>query len=37
LPIAERRVRRRGKEAKRTYQKARLRPPLKTPETGGSN
>ena len=37
LPIAERRVRRRGKEAKRTYQKARLRPPLKTPETGSSD
>lgn len=28
LPISERRVRRKGKEAKRTYQKARLRPKL---------
>jgi UPF0176 protein len=28
LPISERRIRRRGKEAKRTYQKARLRPTL---------
>jgi len=33
LPVSERRVRRKGKEAKRTYQKARLRPPLKA-QTG---
>jgi len=32
LPISERRVRRKGKEAKRTYQKARLRPHLDAPK-----